>query len=153
MNRHSVLLLGTEPRTSKGRSLPVIFAHASLVSQLVVPQLSRWHQDPPPPSHSHFITVPQRCQHCRKEGTYLSWRIINTKLREDLYHKVTMGKVFDNHCYYCGHYIPYIGTLFYCNPNRSEYLLFCPPLNEREKREIQGQISDYLESLPGEFRE
>jgi Zn-dependent peptidase ImmA (M78 family) len=46
MNRHSVLLLETEPRTSKGRSLPVIFAHASLVSPLVVTQLSRWHLNP-----------------------------------------------------------------------------------------------------------
>src|SRR5213080_1711975 len=43
MNRHSVLLLGTELRTSTGRSLPVIFAHTSLVSPLVVPQQSGWH--------------------------------------------------------------------------------------------------------------
>src|SRR5258708_20921382 len=66
----------------------------------------QFREDPPPLSHSDFIPVPQRGQHCKRDGTYLSWRMINTELREDLHQKVTTGKVFDNHCYYCGHYIP-----------------------------------------------
>src|SRR5262249_41083643 len=32
-----------EPRTSKGRSMPVVFAHCSLVSPLVLTQHSGWH--------------------------------------------------------------------------------------------------------------
>jgi hypothetical protein len=32
-----------ESRTSEGRSMPVVLAHSSLVSQLIVTQHSRWH--------------------------------------------------------------------------------------------------------------
>jgi hypothetical protein len=44
MNRHIVLLLWTEQGTSKRRSLPVVLAHHSLFSSLLVTQLSGWHR-------------------------------------------------------------------------------------------------------------
>lgn len=106
----------------------------------------------PEKSHSYFEAVLLKCSKCHNKGEYFFWRIINTMLRNDLYEFVASGKIFNNNCHYCGNPIEYLSPFFYCNPNRDDYLLFYPRLDEKAMKEVRDKTLQYIESLPSEFR-
>jgi hypothetical protein len=42
--------------------------------------------------------------------------------------------------------------VFYCDPHRDDYLLFCPQREEELIKPVQDGVRRYLEDLPSEFR-
>jgi hypothetical protein len=128
------------------------FVKMSGVIELFLLTVQRFTEEPPLDSHCHFDTVTIECERCHFESNHLFWNIINTTLREDLHQLVRSGEFFQHRCPYCGQIDHRCGILFYCDPDRDEYLLMVPPAGEEERKMAEDGTQKYLDELGGDFR-
>jgi tetratricopeptide (TPR) repeat protein len=106
-----------------------------------------------PFSHCYFETASFTCDSCGREGTYLFWKIINTTVRDDLKRAARAKEILrPPFCHYCGGEILKGTSLFYCDPERGEYLIFAPWDDNDEFRETLDGFGRYLMELPPEFK-
>jgi len=104
--------------------------------------------EPPPESASEFELVRFRCK-CGKRPWGMAWKVVNATRRPDLRQRVQKGMIFPT-CWGCGKifYMP----LFYCDPNRGEYLIYAPGADEERFEALRNAAVGYLHNVPADLR-
>jgi len=104
--------------------------------------------EPQPESASEFELVRFRCK-CGKRPWGMAWKVVNATRRPDLQRHVQEGTIFPT-CPACGKvfYMP----LFYCNPDRGEYLIYAPGVDDERFEALRNAAVGYLENVPADLR-